>query len=99
MNLKISKIKAYIGFAIKSRQIKYGVDDIIKQINCRLIITSNLLAESSSNKLKKFSEKTHCDIINFSNDEFLELFDGNQNIRAVAILDDNLAKAINKEYD
>ena len=38
MEINTRKIKAYIGFAIKSRKIKFGVDDIIKLKNAELII-------------------------------------------------------------
>ena len=97
MNLKPSKIKTYIGFAIKSNKIKYGVDDIIKSNKTSLILFSDLLAESSCKKLQNFAEKTNSKVIKVSSNEFLELFDENYNIKAVAILDNNLANAINKE--
>ena len=29
MEMNVSKVKTYIGFAVKSRQIKFGVDDIL----------------------------------------------------------------------
>ena len=37
MNSQIPKIKSYIGFAIRSREITYGVDDIVKLKNGKQI--------------------------------------------------------------
>ena len=57
MKPQLSKIKTYIGFAIRSRQIIYGVDDIIKRDFKGLVMMSNALAESSANKLKSHISK------------------------------------------
>ena len=51
------KIKTYIGFAIKSRKIKFGVDDILKLKNAELIIVSDSLSESGMKKLEGFAER------------------------------------------
>lgn len=90
------KIKAYIGFAIKSRGIKYGVDDILKLKSEALILVSDLLAKSSYEKLTNFAQKNKCEVINFESNDLSELFDGNTSIKAVAITDKNLAVAIKK---
>lgn len=95
MNSQISKIKTYIGFAIKSREIKYGVDDIIKMRNPKLIIASELLGESSLEKLKKFSKTKNLEVILLGKDVFFELMQ-NESIKAIAIENSNLAEAINK---
>ncbi len=96
MFTKPCKIKAYIGFAIKSRSIKYGVDDIVKLKTSALILIGDNLAKSSYEKLRSFAEKKNCETIDFSSDELAELFDGNTSIKAVAITDKGLAMAIKK---
>ena len=94
--MELSKIKAYIGFSIKSRSIKYGVDDILKTKGESLILFSDSLATSSLEKLKNFASQKKCEVFEFSSDDFKMLFDGNESVKAVAVLDKNLAIAIKK---
>ncbi|MBR3885554.1 MAG: hypothetical protein IKJ33_03720 [Clostridia bacterium] len=95
MKINTSKIKTYVGFAIKSRKIKFGVDDILKVKNAKLIIVSNSLAESGMKKLEPFANRNLIEIIKLSEDEFLEVVQ-NISIKALAVLDENLAEAIKK---
>ena len=94
MKPQLSKIKTYIGFAIRSRQIIYGVDDIIKRDFKGLVMMSNALAESSANKLKNHVTYAGGQVLSFEAEEFAELF--GENIKAAAITDNNLAVAIKK---
>ena len=94
MKPQLSKIKTYIGFAIRSRQIIYGVDDIIKRDFKGLVMMSNALAESSANKLKSHVTHAGGQVLSFEPEEFAELF--GENIKAAAITDNNLAVAIKK---
>ncbi len=94
MKPQLSKIKTYIGFAIRSRQIIYGVDDIIKRDFKGLVMMSNALAESSANKLKSHVTYAGGQVLSFEPEEFAELF--GENIKAAAITDNNLAVAIKK---
>ena len=94
MKPQLSKIKTYIGFAIRSRQIIYGVDDIIKRDFKGLVFMSNALAESSANKLKSHVTYAGGQVLSFEAEEFAELF--GENIKAAAITDNNLAVAIKK---
>lgn len=95
MNLQIDKAKTYIGFAIKSRAIKYGVDDIVKCKKIELIIVSDSLQESSFNKITRFSTQNNIDLLKIGLENFEILLDNNS-IKAVAILDKNLAAQIKK---
>lgn len=95
MNLQINKAKTYIGFAIKSRAIKFGVDDILKSRKCKLVLVSELLQESSFNKITKFCNQKNIDLLKIGLENFENLLD-NKSVKAVAILDDNLALAIKK---
>lgn len=96
MTAELSKIKAYLGFAIKSRAIKYGVDDILKLKSAEIILVSDLLAESSLKKILAFAEQKHCSAKVIESNNFEALFDGNKSIKAVAVVDKNLALAIKK---
>lgn len=95
MSLEINKAKTYIGFAIRSRTIKFGVDDICKCKKSELIIVSDSLQESSMKKVLAFAEKNHIDLLKLSLDDFENLLD-NKSVKVVAILDKNLALAIKK---
>ena len=95
MSLEINKVKPYIGFAIKSRSIKFGVDDICKIKKSELILVSDSLQESSMKKILAFSVKNHIELLKLSLDDFENLLD-NKSVKAIAILDKNLAFAIKK---
>ncbi len=92
MNSVLSKIKAYIGFAKKSRQITFGVDDIIKLKNAKVIIVSDSLGESSMKKVKNYSETKKIEMLCLKSEDFKNL--ENESIKAIAITDKGLADAI-----
>ena len=94
--MELSKIKAYIGFAIKSRSIKYGIDDIMNVKRIQFIMLSDRLAESSKNKIINFANKNNCEFIEFPANDFSELFNGNESIKAISIIDKGLSDAIKK---
>ncbi|MBQ4542101.1 MAG: hypothetical protein IJA23_04545 [Clostridia bacterium] len=95
MNLQIDKARTYLGFAIKSRSVKYGVDDITKCRKVELILVSDSLQESSFNKITKFSMQNNIDLLKIGLENFENLLD-NKSVKAVAILDKNLAAQIKK---
>lgn len=93
MNLITSKIKTYIGFAIKSRDIRFGVDDIVKMKGTKLIIASKNLGESSLVKLNKFAATKNMEVTLLDSELFAEIMQS-ENIKAAAISNENLAEAI-----
>lgn len=95
MNYNPEKAKTYVGFAIKSRKIKFGVDDILKLKNAELILVSDSLTRSGMNKLEGFSLKANTSMIVLKASDFLEIIQ-NTSVKAAAILDVNLADAIKK---
>lgn len=95
MSGNFSKIKAYIGFAQKSRSLIFGVDDILKNKKLKLILLSDNLAESSRAKLENYAKQKNIIIKLLKADDFYSLF-SNESIKAVAIINENLADAINK---
>lgn len=92
--MDIKKIKSYLGFAIKSGDIVYGVDNILKN-KCCLVIYSENLSENSINKLKNYINKTNNFIIGVNFNEMCELVD-NDSVLAFGIKNKELAKAINR---
>lgn len=95
MSLQINNAKKYIGFSKKSGAIKFGVDDICKLKHIELILVSESLHESSMKKIGDFSKKYSIDLFKLSIDDFENLID-NRYIKAIAILDKNLASEIKK---
>lgn len=95
MKINTSKIKTYVGFAVKSRKIRYGVDDILKLKNADLILVSDSLAESGMKKLEAFANRKSISLIKLSESDFFEVMQ-NISIKALAVLDENLADAIKK---
>ena len=68
------KIKTYIGFAIKSNAVCYGIDNLKK--NIKLVLYNETISNNSIDKIKKFCEinKTNVyaeDALNQILDEFL----------------------------
>ena len=95
MNLQIPKIKSYIGFAIRSREITYGVDDIVKTKKSKIILASKDLGESSLSKLNKFADSKNIEEILFDSATYAEIMQ-NENIKAASVENKNLAEAIKK---
>ena len=95
MEINTDKVKTYLGFAVKSRKIKYGVDDIIKLKIASLVLVSDALAESGLGKVKAYALKKSIACIVIDAEKFNDIIQ-NPNIKAAAILDDNLAVAIKK---
>lgn len=89
--MQTAKIKAYLGFAIKSRAIVYGVDNIEKNKPQLIIYSANLA--SAKRRLENHAQKTKATIIMLDDKAFNELTN-NERIKALAVLSENLAKAI-----
>ncbi len=89
--MQTAKIKAYLGFAIKSRAIVYGVDNIEKTKPQLIIYSANLA--SAKRRLENHAQKTKATIIMLDDKAFNELTN-NERIKALAVLSENLAKAI-----
>ena len=93
------KIKAYLGFAKKSSNIVFGVDDIIRCLGkCQLVIVSKALKESSLAKLEKAMINCSAKIIILNEKDFCDKVES-ELIKAIAITDKNLSDAIKKELD
>lgn len=92
-----SKIKTYINFAKRSRNIIYGLDDILKSKNIHLVCISNSLGENSTNKIEKFVLENNIFKIILDNNVFNDLLQSTS-IKIFAITDINLANAIKMNF-
>lgn len=92
----ISKIKTYVGFAVKSRKIIFGIDNLIKSKQVKLVLSSSGLTETGKNKIKNFCERKN--ILNFEiENRFFEELIQKTGVKIVAITDKNLSDAIIKQ--
>lgn len=87
----MDKINSYVGFAIKSKAIVYGADNILKSKVVHLILASEELSKNTMDKLKN----TNIQILNLSSEQYNSL-----NLRGlvVGIKDKSLANAIIKLF-
>lgn len=89
----ITKIKSYIGFAIKMRKAVFGVDGIkTSKQKLFLVVYDDSLASNSNKKLCSFCENNNinCYKVDFSLSELTK----RSNVKAIAIGDESLANAI-----
>ena len=94
--MNVNKIKAYIGFAIRSGDIIYGVDNI-RTKKSDLVIISDSIAESSKNKCLQASIKYNGVFKEVSDKTIIEILN-NENIKAFGIRNKELAKAIIENF-
>lgn len=92
--MSIEKIKTYVGFAIKSNEIIYGVDNL-KTKKTHLIILSEDISQGSKQKCYFLSEKNNCGIYEIKSSEMSEIIN-NKEVKAFGIGNKELAKAIVK---
>ena len=95
MNVILSKIKTYIGFATKSNSIKIGADNILKAKHSKIILVSDEIADNTFQKVSVFANKYSIELAKLSNDVFVGLIN-KEGIKAISITNENLAGAIKK---
>jgi hypothetical protein len=90
----IKKIQTYLGFCIRSGKITFGVDGIESlRKGVKLLIADESLGESSFKTMKNLKEKFACPLLITEKNELGELLH-RPAVKAVAVKDENLAKAI-----
>ena len=90
---RMGKSFAYLGFAIKSRKLKTGINAIntLKKDVYLIIVCST--GEKNARKAEKLSVKFNAPLIE-SVTKTLEEITGKENCKVAALTDENLAKAI-----
>lgn len=95
--LEINKVKSYLGYAIKSRNIIFGYDNILSsKIKPFYIVISSTLNEKMTNKLLRFADEKNIKIKKLTSYR-LEDFVMRENCKVVALTDVNLASALECE--
>ena len=90
----VNKLIAYLGFANKSGQLLFGVDNIEAKANkVKLAVIDNTLAENSVNKIKKYAKTSNFKVVMLIDSTIEELMNKN-NCKALGITSKDLAKAI-----
>ncbi len=90
-----TKINSYVGFAIKSGKIKYGVENIIVQSKSFVILIDKTLSVGSKDKINVFAMKKNIKVYETRIEDFYK----DKNCKAIGIEDKNLAMAIIKEME
>lgn len=93
--MELTKVKSYLGFAEKSRNILLGTDKILSSKGAKIIIVSDELSLSSLEKLNRFAEKLKIELIKLKNEDFSKIYE-RAGVKALAVKESNLAKAITK---
>ncbi len=89
-----NKIETYLGFCIRSRKILFGIDNVDKQRKgVYLLLCDEELGKSSLKTLVQAQEKFGCSML-MAEKGVLGEYLHRPAVKAVAILDNNLAKAI-----
>ena len=84
----INKLSTYIGFAKKSKQIIIGTDNILVSNKVQIVIVSSALSQNATKKItNKFK------VYSLDDEMFFKVV-GLQGVKAIAITDENLGKAI-----
>ena len=93
------KIETYLGFCVRARKVIFGIDNIEKQRKgIRLLIADGELGKNSFKLMLQAQEKFNAPLLITENGvlgERLHRF----GVKAVAIIDDNLASAILSAVD
>ena len=89
-----SKLETYLGFCIRSGQMVFGIDNIeAKRKGVKLLISDGELGKNSFKEILKAQEKFACPLLMTENGVLSE-YVHRPAVKAVAILDNNLASAI-----
>ena len=97
--MNINKIRTYLGFAIKSKKIIFGYDNIVTyKKNQILILSSSTVNEKVSAKINSFAERNNIKIIKLKDITCEELI-SRENCKIVSVIDESLANAIIKEME
>ena len=94
----MNKISTYLGFCIRAGKIVFGVDRIETLKKTYLLLADGELKENSFKIMLKTSEKFSAELIVTEGNLLGELLHKPQ-VKAVAILDEQLALAIKKAME
>ncbi|MBR6788787.1 MAG: ribosomal L7Ae/L30e/S12e/Gadd45 family protein [Clostridia bacterium] len=89
----MNKLKSYLGFAVKSNKLIYGIDNIeLSKRKKYVILISVDASENLHKKAKSYAEKYSIPFIKLN--ETLEELIYKNNCKIIALLDKNMADAV-----
>ncbi len=100
--LNNSKIKTYLGFAIKSGNLYSGYDtcaNLIKRNKLKLLILTEDASDKTKDKFTKLAEKYEVPLSFVDSSALMEELTGISDRNIYGISDNNLANAISKEIN
>lgn len=96
--MRIEKIKAYIGFAIRSGKVIFGSDKLFESKKFPyLVLISSTQNEKVTGKVVRFCESNGSLVFKLSED--LGAMIGRENCKVIGILDKDLSSAIINELE
>lgn len=97
MQDKIKKIHTFIGFAIKSNSVIWGIDNLmLTKKPVKLIIMCSTNSEKNKLKLQNLAESKNLTLIEFKNISLNDLAH-KQNVKVISITNKEMAHAILSE--
>lgn len=90
-----TKIGSYIGYAIKSGNIVFGVENIVSCRKVKVILADKTLSENSYDKVRFFANKMNIKIFRIVVEDYYK----GRNCKAMGITESNLSAAIIKEME
>ena len=97
--MKIEKIKSYLGFAIRSGKIIFGIDKLLQsKKKPLLVLICSSQNDKVSGKVKRFCESNQINFYKLPNNILLGDLIGRDNCKILGICDVSLANAITNEF-
>ena len=91
----IGKVKTYIGFAIKSGAVLWGLDNLISHSDkAKLIIYDSSLTANGVRKLDNLQSLRNIDCLRLDQEHILSELTGRDNVKLIAVTNADLADAI-----
>lgn len=96
--MKIDKVKSYLGFAIRSGKVIFGVDKLFEsKKRAQLILICSTQNEKVTNKVVRYAKNNNIPYIKLK-DLVLGDIVSRDNCKVIGILDINLAQAVKNEF-
>ena len=96
--MKVDKVKTYLGFAIRSGKVIFGVDKLFdSKKKVQLILICSTQNEKVTNKVVRYAKNENIPYIKLK-DLVLGEMVSRDNCKVIGILDINLAQAVKNEF-
>lgn len=92
------KVKTYLGFAIKSGAVVWGIDNILKKRNIKLILISDNLLDNSLKKLNEYIKVKKTKNIKIEH-SIMQYLTHKEGCKAIGVTNLSLAQAIINSYE